>query len=729
MPLARPTRRRLAACVTTVLALTAGASAQGVPANAVAAADAALHASVDVTAAAPIPYPEGSRLVAAGVTGFLTASPGNTTSTWRRYSDGSGQAYSGDTYLRSTRTTDYLVFRGSYQVTQRNLRTGGSLEIPVGSAADSAKYAGSAGDAVFTTLVTETGTVLRKHTAADNYSTVTGLPEGATSLFVAPATPDLARVNFVQGSEAKWGLLDLATGVVGSIRDQTFGVIGVSATRTAWSSHDATTGTPQVYASDITTGAVQEVPVAQVPTSGDFHVGLVGDWVAYGQIGGMPYSQPGAHYPVTAYNLTTKASVRLLDHAYDLVPAPDGSLYARGGLVGQGEGMYRIAATGSEAPTVEKVAATGDPTEIVITSASVPGAVLDLDKSDGFTFRCNPSRLGDVSFTVRHVRTGETQTRTSHLATEPKFAWQASKWTEEVPNGVYTWEIVVRPANGIGPEAVAKGTFEVVRKTAPHDFNDNGSPDLLTRDSGGRLWRNDLFYRPNTPNSGIRAGEPKALLGAGWNIYDRLEAGGNLGGSAVGDLLARDKSGELWLYEGDGVGNFATRIRVGGGWQIYDKIAFGSDLTNDGRPDALATDKSGVLWLYPGTGDATKPFSGRAKIGNGWGVYNDIVAVGNIAGAPAGDLVARDTSGVLWQYLGKGDGTFAPRTKLGGGWNAFSRLIGAGDADGDGRSDLFGFQTMVHSSLYKGTGDWKVPFGSPESTYLNAPTSFSDFMF
>ncbi|MEU1367252.1 VCBS repeat-containing protein [Streptomyces sp. NPDC005803] len=726
MPLARPTRRRLAAAVTTVLAVTVGASAQAVPANAVAAADAGLHASAAVTAAAPVPYPKGSRLVAAGVTGFLTTAP-DKTSTWRRYSDGSGQAYSGDTYLRSTRTTDFLVFSGSYQVTQRNLRTSGSLEIPIGSAADSAKYAGSAGDAVFTTLATETGTVLRKHTAADNNVTVTGLPAGATSLWVAPATPERARINFHQGSEAKWGLLDLATGTVGSIRDQTFGQVGVSATRTAWS-YEAADGTPQVFASDITTGAVQEIPVAQVPASGDFHVGLVGDWVAYGQIGGMSYSQPGAHYPLTAYNLTTHTSVRLLDHAYELVPAPDGSLYVRGGLVGQGEGMYRIAATGSEAPTVAKVATTGDPTEVAFTALTVPGAVLDLDKSDGFAFRWSLSRVGNVSITVRHVRTGKTQSHTSNQTLATGFAWQANNWDEEVHNGTYTWEIVARPDNGIGPDAVAKGTFEVVRKTAPHDFDDNGTPDLLTRDSAGRLWRNDLFYQPDNPKRGIHAGEPKALLGSGWNIYDRIEAGGDLGGSAVGDLLARDASGVLWLYQGDGVGNFSGRIKVGGGWQIYDKIAFGSDLTNDGRPDAVATDKSGVLWLYPGTGDATKPFAARTRIGSGWGVYNDITAVGNIAGAPAGDLVARDKDGVLWQYLGKGDGTFAARTKVGGGWNAFGGLVGAGDADGDGRPDLIGLR-RDRDSLYKGTGDWKAPFLTAETMYLEPSVSASDLVF
>ncbi|MCT4355331.1 VCBS repeat-containing protein [Streptomyces sp. Je 1-79] len=732
MPQARLTRRRLAIAVATALAATLGASAAAVPASAVPAVGGVRTAPAATTAGHPIPYPQGGRLDGAGVTGFLTTAPETGTSTWRRYADGSGQAYSSVTYLRSTRTTDFLVFQGSYRITQRNMTTGGSLEIPVGSATGDATYVGAAGDAVFTTLVTDTGTVLRKHTEADNNATVTGLPVGATSLKVAPATPDHARVTFLQGSVGKWGLIDLATGTVGSIRDRTVGFDAVSATHTAWAVGETTDRPPQVFAADLVTGAVQEIPVAQATSWGNFHVGLVGDWVVYGQMGGWGSSRPGVHYPLTAYNLTTKTSARLLDHAHELAPAPDGSLYVRGGLLGQGEGMYRIADTGSEAPKVEKVATTGEPTEAVVTNGAVPAEVLDLDVNDGFTFRWNASRqVENATVTVRHVRTGKTQSSTLCCGIkELTFGWEDDNWDEEVHNGDFTWEIVARPSDGIGPNAVSTGTFKVVRRTAPHDFNDNGTPDLLARDSTGRLWRNDLFYRPIDEQLGIHAGEPKALLGSGWNIYDRLEAGGDLGGSAVGDLLARDRSGVLWLYPGDDVGNFGGRIKVGGGWQIYDKLAFGSDLTNDGRPDALAADTSGGLWLYPGTGDAMKPFSARKKIGDGWGIYNDLVAVGNLAGGPAGDLVARDESGVLWLYLGKDDGTFAPRTKVGGGWNTFGQLIGAGDADGDGRPDLIGISATFYSpSLYKGTDDWKTPFRSAETTYLGSPVNASNLVF
>ncbi|MEX0171899.1 FG-GAP repeat domain-containing protein [Streptomyces sp. LMG1-1-1.1] len=729
MPLARSTRRRLAAAVTTVLAVTLGASALAAPAHAVPAAGGFLAATAATTDADPITYPKGSRLAGAGVTGFLTVSPDNVTA-FRRYSDGGGQAYTGLTYLRSTRTTDYLVFRSSTQITQRNLTTSGNLQLAVGSAATDAKYAGAAGDAVFTTRVTESGTVLRKYTEADSAgTTVTGIPTDALSLTVLPSTPDQAVVHFRQGEVYKWAVIDLATASAGPVRAyNTVGHDAVSATRTAWATGEGTYETPQVHVEDLATGTRQEVPVREGTASGDFHLALVGDQVVYGQLGGMSQWQPGTHYPLTAYNLTTKTSKPLLDHAYQLAPAPDGSLYVLGGLVGQGEGMYRIAAAGSEDATVEKVATTGEPTELVVTDTAVPAAELDLDKNNGFIFRWALSRAANATVTVRHVRTGKTQTLTSNGIKEASFGWVDSNWDEEVHNGDFTWEIAARPVNGIGPEAVSKGTFKVVRKAAPHDFNDNGSPDLLTRDSVGRLWRTDLFYRPINEQMGVHGVEPRALVGTGWNIYDRVEATGDLGGSTVGDLLAREKTGVLWLYPGNGVGGFGGRLKVGTGWQIYDKIAVGSDLTNDGRPDAVATDKSGGLWLYPGTGDAAKPFAGRKQIGTGWGIYNDLAAVGNIAGAAAGDLVARDKDGVLWQYLGKGDGTFASRTRIGSGWNKFSQLIGAGDADGDGRPDLLGISSSYYQgSLYRGTGRWDLPFLPAQDTYVT-PADTTDLV-
>ncbi|MER7761862.1 VCBS repeat-containing protein [Streptomyces sp. NPDC097619] len=722
MSLARPTRRRLAGLVTTVLAVTLGATPLTSPAHAepAAAAPSGTTAGSGGTAlatAAPIPYPKKSTLAGVGLNGFLTTSASRI-SAFRDFAGGVGQGYDGTVYLRSTPTADYLVHKGTYTITQRNLKKNGVFQVAVGSLPGDARWAGAAGDALFTTLTTEAGTVLRKHVDGAAVVPVTGLPTDAGAVTVTPATTAHALVSFTQSSVSRWGLLDLAAGTfspgTGALPH------AVSETRTAWSDATPTSRAPRVFVADRATGTVHEAPVPTTPASGLLQVGLVGDWVVYGQKGAMSLAYAGPHHAITAHNVVTGATVKILDHAYELVSTPDGGLYARGGLLGSGEGLYRLTATGDTLGAT-LVAATGEPTEVTLTSTRVPPAELDLDRTTGFTFTWTPSRaLNDPRLVLRHVRTGRTETLTAPVGSgDPMFSWEDVDRHEAVPNGEYTWELTAPPANGIGPTATARGTFKVVRTTQPHDFTDNGSPDLLTRDSAGRLWRTDLFYRPVDPGRGIDEVGPQALIGAGWGVYDRVEAAGHLGGTPVGDLLARDKSGVLWLYEGKGTGAFGTRVRIGGGWQVYDRITSGSDLTGDGRADALAVDKSGVLWLYTGTGTTTKPFLPRKKIGTSWGIYNDITAVGNIAGAAAGDLVARDKDGVLWLYLGKGDGTFAARTKVGGGWNAFRPLIAAGDVDGDGRPDLIAPGKSARSTkLYKSTGNAKAPFAPAESALL-----------
>lgn len=143
----------------------------------------------------------------------------------------------------------------------------------------------------------------------------------------------------------------------------------------------------------------------------------------------------------------------------------------------------------------------------------------------------------------------------------------------------------------------------------------------------------------------------------------------------------------LWLHQSDHQ-KLLPRTKVGGGWNIYTQITGGSDLNGDGRGDLLATDKDGVLWFYASTGNAAAPFTARQKIGGGWGVYNLLTAPGNIAGASGGDLLARDKDGVLWLYLGKGDGTFTARRQVGGGWQKYTHIIPAGK-NGKGVADLY----------------------------------------
>ncbi|MFF0556253.1 FG-GAP repeat domain-containing protein [Streptomyces sp. NPDC004266] len=719
----RPVRRRLFVAVTAVLAVTLGAGVLTAPAT---AAPTGVVTGTAGTAATAVTFPKNFKVTGAGITGFLSQNPETYDTRWTSYATGASTGYSGHVLLRSSRTTDYLVFVGSYQVTLRNLSTMSALDVPVGFSGGGAMYVGAAADAVFTTVASEDGgTVLRKHTKEAGAVAVTGLPAGATAFAVGPGTPDDALVTFTVGTAKKWGLLDLATGVVDEIRDRPAASLGgdvaVSATRVAWTESTAAHRT-SIVVLDRATGTAKRIPLADVEAYG-VQIGLVGDRVVYGDADGLDYGAPSPLYALTAVDPATGAKVRLLDHLTSSEAAPDGSLMVRGGTVARGEGLYRITADGAGNPLVSLVAPTGEPTKVVIGTNNVP-AVVDFDKTRGrASFTWNLSRTTvDVRMTVRHVRTGLTRTQ---YDTHPYNPWVTMAWDGELgpsgvsaPNGDYTWTVTATPLNGIGPAATASGTFKVVRKAAPHDFNDNGTPDVLARDAAGRLWRHDSNYSAYANNGQLV--EPStpgpALLGTGWNVYDRIEAVGNVGGSGVGDFVARDKTGVLWLFKGRGDGTFAGRIRIGGGWNTYDRITGGSDFTGDGRSDLVGIDKAGVLWLYRGTGLDTAPYSGRVKLGVGFGIYDQITAVGNIAGGTAGDLVARDRSGVLWSFLGDGRGGFVPRTRIGAGFGAYDDLIGVGDANRDGRNDLYVHAYNGDSYLFRGSNDWRAPFQARQLT-------------
>jgi hypothetical protein len=141
-------------------------------------------------------------------------------------------------------------------------------------------------------------------------------------------------------------------------------------------------------------------------------------------------------------------------------------------------------------------------------------------------------------------------------------------------------------------------------------------PDLLARDTGGTLWVY-LSYSDGHFTS-------RTKVGAGWNIYNQIAGRGDLNRDGYADIVARDSSGTLWLYKGTGDYHrpFATRTKIGAGWNIYNKILGLGDSNGDGLNDLIARDTSGNLWLYPGTGSSSAPYAKREKIGTGWNVYN-----------------------------------------------------------------------------------------------------------
>ncbi|MEU2154507.1 VCBS repeat-containing protein [Streptomyces sp. NPDC019396] len=192
------------------------------------------------------------------------------------------------------------------------------------------------------------------------------------------------------------------------------------------------------------------------------------------------------------------------------------------------------------------------------------------------------------------------------------------------------------------------------------DFDGDRCNDLIVRLPGGET-------RLYTPVCGglPTPGSPYKRLASDWRKYDTLLASGDQNSDGRPDLLARDAvSGDLYLYAHDGKGGFQPRVRIRSGWTGYQRVIGAGDLNGDGIGDVLALDRSGELWRYDGL--RTGRLKDRVLVFKDWGgSYEDVIGAGDVNGDGRHDLVSRDTSDRLWLNAGKGTGFFANRVPAG----------------------------------------------------------------
>lgn len=348
-----------------------------------------------------------------------------------------------------------------------------------------------------------------------------------------------------------------------------------------------------------------------------------------------------------------------------------------------------------------------------------------------------------------------------------------------------------------GPSWTGNGWQIYNKVTAVGDITGDGHPDLLARDFAGDLW---LYQGTGSETSPFGA---RVKAGFGFGVYDQLLGAGDLTGSGLETLVARDLDGNLWLYKATGNASapLAGRIKIGTGWNVYNQILgigdeidktggiYGRTLPGElyfyqgdgsgtgtltssvhvgsqwndaliagqgantlwGKNNLFALTSSGNLYYYygmktglisarqliPNAGDwkgarLIAPVSltqadeepllqivdgtlysdiDGSVVAGGWGSYNLTVGPGDLSGDGNSDILARDSSGVLWDYTGRGNGLLNSRVKVGGGWNGYNAIIGAGDIDGDGKADIIARDgSSGHLYIYKGTGVASAPF-------------------
>ncbi|MFD8479658.1 hypothetical protein [Kitasatospora sp. NPDC059673] len=214
----------------------------------------------------------------------------------------------------------------------------------------------------------------------------------------------------------------------------------------------------------------------------------------------------------------------------------------------------------------------------------------------------------------------------------------------------------------------------------------------------------------------IKTAPPEFVREAGttgdWNVLTEAEhdVPGDMDGDGYADLATVYANGDLWIYPGNGAGGFGTRtfgVNNLAGALITHRGDFigAASLTAgaDGYEDMIARESSGRMFIYGGDGAGHLRYEAKFQLVHptkaDWSAATQILAPGNIDGKPGNDLLVTE-DGKLWLYSGKvlADGRTPNHTApldLAGGrvisagvpWNMYT--AGApGDLTGDGTPDI-----------------------------------------
>jgi hypothetical protein len=250
---------------------------------------------------------------------------------------------------------------------------------------------------------------------------------------------------------------------------------------------------------------------------------------------------------------------------------------------------------------------------------------------------------------------------------------------------------------------------DVVLSTSTTPDSGATRSDLMVRDSSGNLWQYQGTGKSAAPFLS------RYKVGPGWNTYNQVTRTTPLRANGTGNLVGRDSTGTLWYYTASGNISkpFTGRSKVGTGWNQYNLILGGGDVNGDGKGDLLVRDSTGTLYYHPGADTATH-FSARTKIGTGWQQYNALISPGDMTGDGKADLLVRDASGTLWLYQGTGKpaSPYLTRTKAGTGWQSYTKILGVGDITGDGKPDILARTSDGTLYVHPGTGSATAPYGS-----------------
>ncbi|MEW1565228.1 trypsin-like serine protease [Streptomyces sp. NPDC093509] len=264
--------------------------------------------------------------------------------------------------------------------------------------------------------------------------------------------------------------------------------------------------------------------------------------------------------------------------------------------------------------------------------------------------------------------------------------------------GVVSWGV---------KDCVAKGAYSVFSKVStyvgaawPHVEDTN-----LSGDSKADVWLRSASSKKGYQKDSKGTSLATRVSWGDWNgVNVVLQT--DLNRDGYQDLVVRDSaSGDVfWSHFLPATDAWSTD-RIFSSWGTRLRVIAPGDLTGDGLPDMLSVDSSGTMWEYPGKGNGT--FSSRVQVGTGWSQYNSVRGHGDFTGDGKADLIARSKSGsyiYLYKGTGKtGSGAFSSRIKV-RTWSTYDAFDAVGDVTGDGKADFLARSSGGTLYLYPGTG-------------------------
>jgi len=140
-----------------------------------------------------------------------------------------------------------------------------------------------------------------------------------------------------------------------------------------------------------------------------------------------------------------------------------------------------------------------------------------------------------------------------------------------------------------------------------------------------------------------------------------------------------------WLGQSDGsmVANGAVANNVSNDWHVVGT----GDFNGDGRADVVWQNTSGTVTDWLGRRDGT--FAGNAaQLSVNPGAQWHVVASGDFNGDGRDDLLLRNDTGTVSEWLGHGNGSMASNPSANGFVGTDWHVVGTGDFNGDGRADV-----------------------------------------